>query len=206
MGVGRPVNRVRGAARVSQLRRAPGAGAAGACAVAAAARPGRRARPAGAALRPRGARRRGVVAPAQRRTGASGSRGTRCSTSWARAAVGAVRPRLHPAPVAADRAAARSLAIDAGLWLWDSTLQWYVGSSGVLHGVPGGRHAGAPAAARAGRLDPAAVLAGKLCYEHAVGPLPFSGSAGRGGRPPVRGPRRGGGWPPWRVGRARQPL
>jgi rhomboid family GlyGly-CTERM serine protease len=68
------------------------------------------------------------------------------------------------------------LAIDAGLWLWDSTLQWYVGSSGVLHGVMA---AGTLAHLR--RREPdgwllAAFLAGKLAYEHLVGPLPFSGT------------------------------
>jgi rhomboid family GlyGly-CTERM serine protease len=69
------------------------------------------------------------------------------------------------------------LAIDAGLWLWDSTLQWYVGSSGVLHGVMA-----AGTLAHLKRREPdgwwlAAFLAGKLAYEHLVGPLPFSGSA-----------------------------
>ena len=68
------------------------------------------------------------------------------------------------------------LAIDAGLWLWDSTLQWYVGSSGALHGVMA---AGTLAHLR--RREPdgwilAAFLAGKLAYEHWVGALPFSGT------------------------------
>src|SRR5579862_1188856 len=31
--------------------------------------------------------------------------------------------------------AASMAAIDAGLWLCDSTIEWYVGSSGVLHGI-----------------------------------------------------------------------
>jgi rhomboid family GlyGly-CTERM serine protease len=69
------------------------------------------------------------------------------------------------------------LAIDAGLWLWDSTLQWYVGSSGVLHGVMA-----AGTLAHLKRREPdgwllAAFLAGKLTWEHLVGPLPLSGSA-----------------------------
>ena len=69
------------------------------------------------------------------------------------------------------------LAIDAGLWLWDSTLQWYVGSSGVLHGVMA-----AGTLAHLKRREPdgwllLAFLAGKLAYEHLVGPLPFSGTA-----------------------------
>jgi len=68
-------------------------------------------------------------------------------------------------------------AIDAGLWLSDSTVEWYVGSSGVLHGVLA---AGTLAKLRRGERDGwilAAFLAGKLAYEHWVGQLPFSGSA-----------------------------
>ena len=70
---------------------------------------------------------------------------------------------------------AAALAIDAGLWLGDSTVLWYVGSSGVLHGVMA---AGALAGIR--RRQPegwllAAILLVKLLYEHYVGALPFSG-------------------------------
>jgi rhomboid family GlyGly-CTERM serine protease len=67
-------------------------------------------------------------------------------------------------------------AIDAGLWLGDSTVQWYVGSSGVLHGVMA---AGALARLRSGERDGwalAGLLAAKLLYEQAVGALPFSGN------------------------------
>lgn len=67
-------------------------------------------------------------------------------------------------------------AIDAGLWLCDSTVQWYVGSSGVLHGVLA---AGALAHLRRGERDRwvlAALVAVKLAYEHWVGALPLSGS------------------------------
>ncbi|MBS0366609.1 MAG: rhombosortase [Proteobacteria bacterium] len=72
--------------------------------------------------------------------------------------------------------AAGAAAIDAGLWLWDSTVQWYVGSSGVLHGVMA---AGTVALLR--RRDRtgwllAAALAGKLFYEQLAGALPLSGS------------------------------
>ncbi len=68
-------------------------------------------------------------------------------------------------------------AVDAGLWLWDSTVRWYVGSSGVLHGILA---AGTVASLR--RRDPqglwlAALIAGKLLYEQRVGPLPFSGTS-----------------------------
>ena len=66
-------------------------------------------------------------------------------------------------------------AIDAGLWFGDSTLQWYVGSSGVLHGVMA---AGTLAHVRRGERDGwilAAFLLGKLAWEQWVGPLPLSG-------------------------------
>jgi rhomboid family GlyGly-CTERM serine protease len=67
-------------------------------------------------------------------------------------------------------------AIDAGLWLADSTVQWYVGSSGALHGAVA---AGALAHVRRGERDGwllAGLLGAKLLYEQAVGALPFSGS------------------------------
>src|SRR5579883_956066 len=72
--------------------------------------------------------------------------------------------------------AAAALAIDAGLWFLSSTIQWYVGSSGVLHGV-----LGAGTLAHLRRREPdgyllAAILIAKLVYEQHVGPLPFSGS------------------------------
>jgi rhomboid family GlyGly-CTERM serine protease len=65
-------------------------------------------------------------------------------------------------------------AIDAGLWLWDSTLRWYVGSSGALHGVMA---AGALAHLRRGEVEGwvlAAFLAGKLAWGHWMGALPIS--------------------------------
>src|SRR5258705_5543752 len=65
-------------------------------------------------------------------------------------------------------------AIDAGLWLCDSTVLWYVGSSGALHGVMA---AGALARLRRGEREGwvlAGLLAVKLAYEHWLGALPFS--------------------------------
>jgi rhomboid family GlyGly-CTERM serine protease len=67
-------------------------------------------------------------------------------------------------------------AIDAGLWLWDSTLRWYVGSSGALHGIMA-----AGTLARLRRREGegwvlAAFLAAKLAWEQGVGALPLSGS------------------------------
>ena len=68
------------------------------------------------------------------------------------------------------------VAIDAGLWLCDWTLEWYVGSSGALHGVMA---AGALAHLRRGERDGALLsvaLVAKLGYEHWAGALPFSAS------------------------------
>jgi rhomboid family GlyGly-CTERM serine protease len=72
--------------------------------------------------------------------------------------------------------AAAVIAIDAGLWLLDSTVEWYVGSSGVLHGI-----LAAGTLAHLKRREPdgwllAAILLSKLLYEQRVGPLPFSGT------------------------------
>ena len=70
-------------------------------------------------------------------------------------------------------------AIDAGLWLRDSTIAWYVGSSGALHGVMA---AGTLAHLRRRDLD-GWILAGfivvKLSFEQGAGALPFvdSGAA-----------------------------
>jgi rhomboid family GlyGly-CTERM serine protease len=68
-------------------------------------------------------------------------------------------------------------AIDAGLWLRDSTVEWYVGSSGALHGV---MTAGTLAHLRRGDLDGwvlAAFIIVKLGFEQHAGALPFSDSA-----------------------------
>jgi rhomboid family GlyGly-CTERM serine protease len=66
------------------------------------------------------------------------------------------------------------LGIDAGLWLLSSTTQWYVGSSGVLHGA-----LAAGAVAHLRRREPdgwllALFLVGKLIYEQARGALPLT--------------------------------
>jgi rhomboid family GlyGly-CTERM serine protease len=66
--------------------------------------------------------------------------------------------------------------IDLGLWFADSTVEWYVGSSGVLHGVMA---AGTVAALRRRRgegLLLLAVLVLKILYEQRYGALPLSGS------------------------------
>jgi len=72
--------------------------------------------------------------------------------------------------------AAALAAIDAGLWVFDSTVLWYVGSSGALHGVmAAGTVAHLERRERDGGLL-AVFLLGKLAFEHWVGPLPLSGS------------------------------
>ncbi len=71
--------------------------------------------------------------------------------------------------------AGAAAAIDAGLWLWSSTVEWYVGSSGVLHGVMA---AGTLAHLRRRESDGwllAAFLVVKLVWEQWVGALPLSG-------------------------------
>ena len=69
--------------------------------------------------------------------------------------------------------AGAAAAIDLGLWVADSTLIWYVGSSGVLHGVFA---AGVAAHLRRGERDGwllGAMLVAKLIYEQSVGALPL---------------------------------
>jgi rhomboid family GlyGly-CTERM serine protease len=70
-------------------------------------------------------------------------------------------------------------AIDAGLWLRDSDVAWYVGASGLLHGVMA---AGALSRLRRGERDGwilAVFLIAKLCYEQLSGPMPLSAGIGR---------------------------
>lgn len=64
-------------------------------------------------------------------------------------------------------------AIDTGLWLRDSTIAWYVGSSGALHGVMA---AGTLAHLRRRDMDGwvlAAFIVVKLVFEQRAGALPF---------------------------------
>jgi rhomboid family GlyGly-CTERM serine protease len=67
-------------------------------------------------------------------------------------------------------------AIDAGLWIRDSTVGWYVGSSGALHGIMA---AGTLAHLRRRDLDGwilAVFIVVKLAYEQSSGALPFTDS------------------------------
>lgn len=72
------------------------------------------------------------------------------------------------------------VTIDAGFWFIDRQLVWYVGLSGVLHGILlAGLVAGWPEA-RTESLILAGLLALKLVYEQVVGPLPGSESTAGG--------------------------
>jgi rhomboid family GlyGly-CTERM serine protease len=69
-----------------------------------------------------------------------------------------------------------ALAVSVGLWFGNPELQWYVGASGVLHGV---MTAGTIAHLRRRDLDGwilAIFIIAKLSYEQASGALPFAGS------------------------------
>jgi len=75
--------------------------------------------------------------------------------------------------------AASIAAIDVGLWLFSPKLEWYVGLSGMLHGMLA---AGVLASWRVRRAEASIlgiVIAGKLAYEQLVGPMP--GSEGTSG-------------------------
>ncbi len=70
------------------------------------------------------------------------------------------------------------ICIDAGFWLLDPRLEWYVGSSGVLHGVMA---AGTVAHLRRRELEGWVLLAFlvlKLAWEQFHGALPWSGAVG----------------------------
>jgi rhomboid family GlyGly-CTERM serine protease len=71
------------------------------------------------------------------------------------------------------------LAIDAGFWFLEPRLAWYVGLSGVLHGIMG---AGTWAHLRRRDWDAwilAAFVVGKLVWEQTHGALPLSGTEER---------------------------
>jgi rhomboid family GlyGly-CTERM serine protease len=70
-------------------------------------------------------------------------------------------------------------AVSAGLWILEPELGWYVGLSGVLHGllaagILGTRHKGPEIWALA------VALVGKLAWEQFIGPLPGSEAASGG--------------------------
>jgi len=65
-------------------------------------------------------------------------------------------------------------AIDLGLWFGAPSLEWYVGLSGLLHGMLGAGIAAGIAARSGEALILAVVVAGKLAWEQFAGPLPGS--------------------------------
>lgn len=67
-----------------------------------------------------------------------------------------------------------ALTISAGLWLFDPQLRWYVGLSGVLHGILlGGALLLTLSGSREG-IYLLLVTVGKLLWEQLVGPMPGS--------------------------------
>ena len=70
--------------------------------------------------------------------------------------------------------------IDLGFWLFDTRLIWYVGLSGVLHGLLVSGAIAGLAEARGESLLLLAIVFGKLAYEQIAGPLPGSESTSGG--------------------------
>jgi rhomboid family GlyGly-CTERM serine protease len=71
-------------------------------------------------------------------------------------------------------------AIDLGLWFGATQLEWYVGLSGLLHGMLAAGIAGGLAGRSYEALVLAIVVAGKLAWEQLVGPLPGSEASSGG--------------------------
>jgi rhomboid family GlyGly-CTERM serine protease len=65
-------------------------------------------------------------------------------------------------------------AIDLGLWFGAPMLEWYVGLSGLLHGMLAAGAIAGLAERSAEALILAVVVAGKVAYEQLAGPLPGS--------------------------------
>ena len=65
-------------------------------------------------------------------------------------------------------------AIDLGLWFDAPVLEWYVGLSGLLHGMLAAGALAGLADRSAEALILAVVVAGKVAYEQLAGPLPGS--------------------------------
>ena len=75
------------------------------------------------------------------------------------------------------------LAVDVGMWFFARQVDWFVGLSGILHGVVA---AAAVALAARGRLEGwllAVAIAGKLTWEQWSGPMP--GTAALSGGPVI---------------------
>lgn len=70
--------------------------------------------------------------------------------------------------------------IDAGFWFLDTQLFWYVGLSGVLHGILAGGLVGAWSSSRVEVPILLLLLAAKLAYEQVFGAMPGSESSAGG--------------------------
>lgn len=70
--------------------------------------------------------------------------------------------------------------IDAGFWFLDTQLLWYVGLSGVLHGILAGGLVGAWSGSRVEVPLLLLLLAAKLAYEQVFGAMPGSESSAGG--------------------------
>lgn len=70
--------------------------------------------------------------------------------------------------------------IDAGFWFLDTQLFWYVGLSGVLHGILAGGLVGAWSSSRVEVPLLLLLLAAKLAYEQVFGAMPGSESSAGG--------------------------
>jgi rhomboid family GlyGly-CTERM serine protease len=66
------------------------------------------------------------------------------------------------------------VSIDLGLWLLEPELAWYVGLSGVLHGLLAAGLIGSLKAPRPETWALAVILVGKIGYEQFAGPMPGS--------------------------------
>ncbi|MDH3350645.1 MAG: rhombosortase, partial [Gammaproteobacteria bacterium] len=64
--------------------------------------------------------------------------------------------------------------VDAGLWFFQTHLLWYVGLSGLLHGLLAAGILGCLGSQRIEVWILAVALIAKLAYEQSVGPLPGS--------------------------------
>jgi rhomboid family GlyGly-CTERM serine protease len=72
------------------------------------------------------------------------------------------------------------LCIDLGFWLFEPNLGWYVGLSGLLHGVLVAGIVAGWQKDRSMALILALLIFAKLAYEQAVGPLPGSETSSGG--------------------------
>ena len=72
---------------------------------------------------------------------------------------------------------ASMLAIDAGLWWWQPQLQWYVGASGVMHGLLVAGVIGQWRSERGIALVVGTLFVAKLAWEWRHGALPFAGES-----------------------------